>query len=193
VNGDGWGDWVAGDESDFGGLGGFALFLGGPWISNYSYWMRGALGNPYWAMGKAMTGVGDVNGDGVDDFAMLCSNDTTGHAGSQLVVFAGSESLRLAADERKALPAKSPVVIQAFPNPFNSSTRIVIEGLHSGEEFEVRIYNVLGQQVEHVRQRATANRYGHIWQAAEDLSGGIYFCHVNTSVGSRTAKLLLIR
>ncbi|MBM3324412.1 MAG: T9SS type A sorting domain-containing protein [Calditrichaeota bacterium] len=181
VNDDGWGDWVAGHEGNFGGLGAFLLFLGGPWISNYSYWMRGALGNPYWAMGKAMTGVGDVNGDGIDDFAMLCARDTTGHEGSQLVVFAGSESLRLAVDEQIALPAKSPLLIEAFPNPAHGEVQVELVGLSQGAA-TIEVWNVLGQRVWRREVTVQTGRVDLVWPI-EDTDGrkvaaGVYFVQV---------------
>ncbi|MFH1011732.1 MAG: T9SS type A sorting domain-containing protein, partial [bacterium] len=196
VNDDGWGDWVVGSDRAFGGLGAFVLFLGGPWISNYSYWMRGASGNPYWAMGKAMTGVGDVNGDGVDDFAMLCARDTNGYEGSQLVVFAGSESLRLGVDEEMALPAKSSVVIQAFPNPARAEMRIEIVGLRQGQA-RAEIWNVLGQRVWTGEMQVSSGRVDFVWPMedarGQKVAAGVYFCHVNSSAIHQTAKLLLIR
>jgi hypothetical protein len=193
VNDDGWGDWVAGGDGAFGGLGAFLLFLGGPLISNYSYWMVGAQGQDYWAMGKGMTGVGDVNGDGIDDFAMLCSNDTTGHGGSQLVVFAGDPEWHVAVDDRRPAPVRVPVTIQAYPNPFNASTRIVIEGLRAGSPFDLSIHNILGQEVFHSQERAVTDRHTSAWQPDQSLSGGIYFCSVHTGISQQTRKLLLIR
>jgi hypothetical protein len=143
--------------------------------------MRGALGNPYWAMGKGMTGVGDVNGDGIDDFAMLCSNDTTGHGGSQLVVFAGSESLQLAVDERKALPSKSSVAIQAFPNPARGEVRIEVVGLPRGE-ITMEVWNVLGQRVWRRETMVQEGRADFVWPMedarGQKVAAGVYFVQV---------------
>jgi hypothetical protein len=197
INGDGATDFLFGGDNCTNGWGWLEVFLGYFWINRQPVAEIYGRTAPLWLVGvlpagNGATGLGDVNGDGLDDVAIGATNwDVDGTRG-RVVILSGDSGLHVSAEARP-MPVEYRLSVEAYPNPFNASTRIVIEGLRSGEEFEVRIYNVLGQQVEHVRERATANRYGHIWQATEDLSGGIYFCHVNTSVGSRTAKLLLIR
>jgi hypothetical protein len=195
VNDDGWGDWVAGSDGNFGGLGAFLLFLGGPWISNYSYWHGGFTG--YWAEGKAMTGVGDVNGDGVDDFAMLCSNDTTGHAGSQLVVFAGDPHWSSVEEERRPAPMNTPVTICAYPNPTNSETRIEIIGVPRGQAV-VEIWNILGQRVWRHEERVAGDKIELIWDAKDarglPVAAGVYFVQViHHSTSLARYKLLITR
>jgi hypothetical protein len=197
VNNDGWGDWVAGSDGAFGGLGAFLLFLGGSWISNYSYWMVGAQGQDYWAMGKAMTGVGDVNGDGVDDLAMLCSRDTTGHGGSQLVVFAGDPQWNSAEKERPPLPLKSSVVMEAFPNPAQGDVQLTVKGLQPGQMI-MEVWNILGQRVSHKELQVTGDKIALSWDTKDaqghSVAGGIYFLQViQHSTSLARHKLLVTR
>jgi hypothetical protein len=197
VNNDGWGDWVAGGDGAFGGLGAFLLFLGGSWISNYTYWMVGAQGQDYWAMGKGMTGVGDVNGDGVDDFAMLCSRDTNGYEGSQLVVFAGDPHWSSVEEERRPAPMNTPVTICAYPNPTNSGTRIEIIGVPRGQAV-VEIWNILGQRVWRHEERVAGDKIELIWDAKDarglPVAAGVYFVQViHHSTSLARYKLLITR
>jgi len=189
VNGDGWEDWLAGSHDNYGYLGAFVLFLGGPWISNYTYWHGGFTG--YWGEGIHLNGVGDVNGDGIDDFAIICNDDTTGHHQyGQIVVFAGDEGWHVAVDDRRTAPLRSTVTIQAYPNPSNAQTRIVIEGLRPGEALELKIYNVLGQEVVRLHEQARSKQFSFDWNAAP-VSAGVYFCQVRTTSDSQTMKLLV--
>ncbi|MFH1010638.1 MAG: T9SS type A sorting domain-containing protein [bacterium] len=179
VNADGLGDWVAGSDRAYGGLGAFMLFLGGPWISNYYQWHGGF--NGYWGEGKHMNGLGDVNGDGVDDFAMLCSNDTTGHEGSQLVVFAGNEEWHVAVDDKRPAPVRMPVTIHAYPNPTNSEVRIEVLGMSRGQAV-VEVWNILGQRVWQQEVSISTDSANFIWgtrdMAGHSVAAGIYFIQV---------------
>ncbi len=179
VNNDGWGDWLAGSERNFGDLGAFMLFLGGPWISNYTYGHGGFTG--YWAEGKNMNGVGDVNGDGIDDFAMICASDTTGHSGSQIVAFAGNEEWQLTADDRPVSPLKSVVQIEAYPNPARESVQIEVLDLSPGSTV-VEIYNVLGQSVWKKEVQASGGQISTVWRMRDakdqQVAAGVYFVQV---------------
>jgi hypothetical protein len=142
--------------------------------------------------GRGFAGVGDVNGDGLDDIAIGATNwDVDGTRG-RVVVLSGDTALHVSA-ESVPVPAQHVLSVEAYPNPFNASTRIVIEGLHVGGSFELSIHNILGQEVFHSEERATTNRYGFVWQPRDELSSGIYLCYVNTIKEGKTAKLLLIR
>ncbi|MBU1937172.1 T9SS type A sorting domain-containing protein [bacterium] len=180
VNHDGWGDWVAGSASNFGNLGAFMLFLGGPWISNYYEWHGGFTG--YWGEGKHLNGVGDVNGDGIDDFAMICADDTTGHHQyGQLVVFAGNDEWHLAADDRDISPLKSTVKIEAYPNPAKESVQIDVLNLSPGSAV-VEVFNVLGQQVWRQEVQTSNGHLNTVWQMQDvqnqQVAAGIYFIQV---------------
>lgn len=194
VNRDGWGDWLAGSDQNFGNLGAFVLFLGGPWISNYSYGHGGFGG--YWGEGKHLNGVGDVNGDGIDDFAMICNDDTTGHHQyGQIVVFAGDEEWHVAADDRRATPVRSSVAIQAYPNPANMETRIKVLGVPQGRAV-VEVWNVLGQRVWRREVQASGGHVNLTWRMqdarGQRVAAGVYFIQVIQRGVSLTRHKILV-
>jgi hypothetical protein len=81
---------------------------------------------------------------------------------------------------------------QNFPNPFNNST--VIEFYLPKKEFvELRIYNLLGQEV---RKLIDSELQGGLYKVefkAEELSSGIYIYRVAIKNNSLSRKCLLIK
>ncbi|MBU1936878.1 T9SS type A sorting domain-containing protein, partial [bacterium] len=129
-----------------------------------------------------INGIGDVNGDGIDDFSVLCSRDTNGyHEYGQLVVFAGDEEWHLAADNRDISPLKSTVTIEAYPNPAKESVQIEVLDLSPGSTV-VEVYNVLGQQVWREEVYATLGRLDLTWRMrnmrGQQVTAGVYFIQV---------------
>lgn len=83
------------------------------------------------------------------------------------------------------------IQIKAFPNPFNPSTTISIQGLRTGA-VTIEIVNSLGQKVHTVHDvvQSTSN-YNYRWNAQE-MASGIYFINViqNNSISGFTVTLL---
>ena len=80
----------------------------------------------------------------------------------------------------------------AYPNPFNSSTRISYDLSKSGN-VKLHIYNLLGQTVWTLVDRwQAAGSYSISWEAG-DLPSGIYFCRLNSGDFSQIRKMLLLK
>ncbi len=200
VNGDGVNDFLFAGEDCYNGWGWLQLNLGYFWINEDPVDRIFGRDPPLWLIGIApagqgFTGVGDINGDGLDDVAIGATNwDVDGTRG-RVVILSGDSELTVSAEQRP-VPETYELSIVAYPNPFNASTRIVIDGLRTGEAVELHIYNILGQEVGHFQETATADRFSFIWNTATSgtsLPGGVYFCHVRAPARSQTLKLLLIR
>ena len=170
------------------------------WINEDPVGMIFGRDPPLWLVGIApagqgFTGVGDINGDGLDDVAIGATNwDVDGTRG-RVVILSGDSGLVVSAYEYP-VPKEYELSVIAYPNPFNASTRIVIDGLHSGETFQLTIYNILGQEVENSEEKVMGYSYDYIWDASHNgisLPGGVYFCHVRTASTNQTVKLLLVR
>ncbi len=92
----------------------------------------------------------------------------------------------------------------SYPNPFNSSTKIVYFVANLGPipaQISIDIYDVQGRKVRSLLdERKEVGRHEIIWDGRDDLgnelSSGIYFariCQWNTDYLSGSRKLLLVR
>jgi len=81
---------------------------------------------------------------------------------------------------------------QNYPNPFNPSTEINFELAESGFT-ELKIFNVLGQEVQTlINEVRSAGRY-NIQLNANALNSGIYFAVLKSGDFSQTIKMTLIK
>ena len=81
---------------------------------------------------------------------------------------------------------------QNFPNPFNPTTVISYQ-LSSQSFVSLKVYNMLGQQVQElVSQYQTAGRHTVRFDAI-GLPSGVYLYRLTTEAGARTKKMLLLR
>ncbi len=88
-------------------------------------------------------------------------------------------------------PVDDDVLYQNFPNPFNSTTRIVYEIL-APHRVTVTIYDVLGREVRVLRDEFQEKGLHDIVFNASDLPSGIYYCKLK-AFRTRVIKLLLIK
>jgi predicted outer membrane repeat protein len=89
------------------------------------------------------------------------------------------------------LPSK-PTLFQNYPNPFNPTTEIEFD-LPKSVKVELRIYNILGQEVAVLASDffpAGAHRVS--WNAAS-LPSGIYICRMEAAGFMQTRKMLLVK
>jgi hypothetical protein len=99
--------------------------------------------------------------------------------------------LRIENDFRNLVPT-SYILDQSYPNPFNYKTKIRYV-LPERIKVNLRVYNVLGQQVaELVDEIQDAGQYEAEWNA-ETLEGGVYFYRLITHDFISVKKILLIK
>ncbi len=87
--------------------------------------------------------------------------------------------------------ATSPVLLKAFPNPFNGGTRIRIP-THASDPGELNIYDLSGRQVYSMNVPAGSVAQSFIWDPAE-LSGGIYLVHLLKGNQQHILKLMYLK
>ena len=100
----------------------------------------------------------------------------------------------LPTDVRVVTPATLPErfgLYQNYPNPFNPSTVIAFDLPRAGD-YELTVYNVLGQMVHRVSGHSSAGIIEYIWNATW-FASGIYLYNVTTDHGSESRKMLLLK
>lgn len=83
--------------------------------------------------------------------------------------------------------------VSVFPNPFNSTTIMSIH-LVSPSVISLRVYDILGREVENLIQNESkpTGRFQIAWNASK-YSSGVYFARLVTEKGILYKKLLLLR
>jgi hypothetical protein len=86
---------------------------------------------------------------------------------------------------------------QNYPNPFNPSTTITYS-LPKSTHVTLEVFNLLGQRVKILTNtNKPAGIYKEIWNGCDNfgktVSSGVYFYRINTTLGSFTRKMMLIK
>ncbi len=108
--------------------------------------------------------------------------DMTGHEFSRRMT---------AVDDEETLPERLSS-LAAYPNPFNTSTRISYILPEPGR-VKLVIYNLLGQSVATlVGDNQTAGRHEIVWDA-DDLTSGVYIAAMETADGADILKIAIVK
>jgi hypothetical protein len=81
---------------------------------------------------------------------------------------------------------------QNYPNPFNPATRIQFS-LPSSQFVTLKVYNVLGQEVQTLVNDVQAAGEYSVWFDASRLTSGVYFYRLQAGQFSQTKKMLLLK
>ena len=167
-----------------------SLYLGHPWIypnPAFSLYGGGSLVGIWTA-----AGLGDVNGDSIDDLGVGVYTDdrTDGLRGRAIIIAGDAGWIADADDSYPEIPQELHVSI--FPNPFNSSTTIELSLPLSSSPLELILYNTLGQVVYHETLVPTSTHLKHSI-SAEGLASGVYVLSCKAGDYAATKKLLLMK
>jgi len=102
-----------------------------------------------------------------------------------------------ASDEHTLIPPQCMLLLQNHPNPFNCETTIHVENVARGEDFILRIVNVLGQTVRELMPLETSgSNLTFSWDGKSSsgcpCNSGVYFYTVSGRNGE-WKKMLLIK
>jgi FlgD Ig-like domain len=144
--------------------------------------------------GMGIAGLGDVNGDGIDDYA-VASQDDFGFG--QVYVFAGKSSGSSVRPRHETSLPTTITLQQNYPNPFNPSTTIAFD-IPSKANVSMTIMNILGEIVRTlIDQPMLAGSYEVDWDGADNsghlVSSGVYLYRLSTDNEMRTGKMMLIK
>jgi hypothetical protein len=177
-------------------FGAFTLHLGHPWLYSYPAITIDGWSEPLNLIGIfTAAGLGDVNGDGVDDIAIGAYHDTAylGWRG-RCIVIAGDTTLVADADDPFILPPSS-FSLSCYPNPFNATTTISFT-LPKTESVDLNVYDVTGRKTGGLLSAPTgvvaAGEHSMVFDGS-NLSSGIYFVRMEAGGISQTKKIVLLK
>ena len=96
-------------------------------------------------------------------------------------------------DNAPTLPQEY-LVLKAYPNPFNSSVNLRIEGF-LGDEYSIEIYDITGRRIKTFDVRGGGPEI--TWDGRNDfgdrVASGVYFARAGGNVGPSSVKLTLLK
>jgi hypothetical protein len=96
-----------------------------------------------------------------------------------------------AADER-TVPLPQALTLAAYPNPFNSTTRLEFD-VPNATKISLSIYNTLGQEITRLaNEQRAAGHHTVLWDA-QGLPTGLYYARLATGELSVVKKVMLMR
>ena len=177
-------------ENMFGAL---TLHLGHPWLYPNPAFIIEGWSEPLNLIGIwTATGLGDINGDSIDDIAVGAWDDFAylGWRG-RCVILSGDDTLIADADDaRPEIPHE--IAVNVYPNPFNSSTTVELTLPAHMNEADLQVFNLLGQQVFKSTLEVAGNEITYHYNA-NDLSTGVYLLRVSADDLSTTTKLMILK
>ena len=196
INHDGHNDFITSYPAPWSGMGDVYIYFGGPDVDNLPdvHIHNDDMPEFQQYFGEDCSGIGDYNGDGIDDFAFSA---VPGDNHGTIYIFAGWDgSTGVSYEYEPTLPERY-VLHQNYPNPFNMGTVVQFD-LPQRSRVSLAVHNVLGQK------RATLldevllpGRHRVTWNARDDrgrsIPSGVYFCRLKTESFSETIKMLLLK
>jgi hypothetical protein len=191
-NRDGYNDLVVIDDACNNLWGTLMLYLGHPWLNSEPVVTIEGRNPPLNLIGiNNAAGLGDVNGDHVDDFAIGAFNTNFDGFRGRCIIVSGDTTLRAGVGERQpAMPRELSVTV--YPNPFNGRTTVRFS-LAAAGDVDVRVFDVTGREamrVLHDRLRAGEQT---VEMNASGMASGVYLLVLRANEETFSQKLLLIR
>jgi hypothetical protein len=109
------------------------------------------------------------------------------------------ESAQIVGVEDSTTGADSLAILQAWPNPFNSSTTIRVRVPDDGAQASLRIFDVLGREVRSYDLAAerSGGRTEVTWNGTDPtgaaVNSGVYFVVYRSGAGTQTLKLMILK
>lgn len=196
LNNDGYEDFLTSYPLSFHTAGFVKIFFGGPdadsipdvVINNYD--IEGI--QEYF--GNDVAGIGDFNGDGIDDFAFSAVNQ---FSRGEIYIMSGWDDATDVPYEYEPTLPNGFNLYQNYPNPFNNSTTISFE-IPYKEVVSLKIYNILGEEVKNlINKELSAGTYNLEWDGTANkgqlVSSGVYLYKLSSSIFTQEMKMVLVK
>ena len=177
------------------------IVLGGPRTdSGQDVYLDASLFPPngYDGMGSVVTGIGDFNGDGIDDFAFYSQTQSGCCWRSQVHFIAGwnANPTDVPIQHDPTVPTKF-ALHPAYPNPFNPSTTISFD-LPKREAVKLTVFDITGRVVRTLLDKQLAAGTHHVtWdgknEAGHPVASGVYLFRLSTPDYRQTVKGTLLK
>jgi len=203
INNDGYTDIILGHAASIAALYEAHIFLGGPTTDTirYSdiYIENSMIPGSQAYFGDEVAGIGDFNGDGIDDFAVRSQTASGGiNWWGEVNFFAGWDDSHtdVPYEYERTLPNDF-MLKQNFPNPFNATTTISFE-IPRGDRISLSIYDITGRKVRTlIEHELHAGSYIVRWNGrndnGEEISSGVYLCRLEGVGCNETMKVILLK
>jgi hypothetical protein len=191
INGDGYQDMCAIDPGCNNLWGTLCIYLGHPWLNADPAVIIQGWTFPLNLIGiNNAAGLGDVNGDGLDDFAIGAFTYGDGFRG-RAVILSGDTGLVVSARNlRSEVPRE--LSLKVYPNPFNAQTTIDLYLPIQTAQVELDVFNVIGQRVTNVTQPVLGSHLTYSLDVSTWASG-VYLLTARAGNLRTTQKLMLLR
>jgi len=196
VNNDGFDDLILGHPLPWSGSGEVYIYYGGTDMDSIPdiTFTNSAFPGYQTEFGFDCSGVGDFNGDSINDYAFSLER---GGGWGLVYIYSGTDmSSPVDYEYNPTLPLNF-TLSQNYPNPFNPETTIEF-ALPNRSQVELAIYNVLGQQVKKlINKSLSAGTYTISWDGRDDsgipVASGIYFYKLITNDIHLSKKMVLLK
>ncbi len=190
-NRDGYDDVVAISQTCNMGWGKMVLYLGSQWVNANPVFQIEGRNPPLNLVGIfSSEALGDVNGDGLDDFAVGAVNEDNDGRRGRVVIFSGDTTYIVPVGKvGPAIPDQ--LSLSVYPNPFNSTLSISLDvPLH--RDVTLSLYDLLGREVDVVyRGRLLSSTISYV--APDALSSGVYFLRASAGSQAVLRKVVLLK
>jgi hypothetical protein len=196
INGDGYDDLIASYPLSWSGLGSVYIFFGGPDVDSLYDIRLNNWDEPrfHTYFGLDCAGVGDFNGDGINDFAFSLI-DGTG-IGWVRVYSGTGKYTAVERDDNLPLPETFELQ-QNYPNPFNAGTVIRFD-LRRWAQVTLTVFNIMGQQVKELAKgEYSRGEHTVAWDGLDDrgesVGSGLYLYRLRANEFEQVRKMVMVK
>ena len=195
LNHDGYDDLITGYGIDMSTVGGVYVYYGGPEMDSIPDIVFTNQGTPgvQTDFGLDVTGVGDFNNDGINDFAFSFED---GFSVEWVLIYSGTDLSSVDYEYDPALPSDYSLS-HNFPNPFNPVT-IIQFSIPGRSHIALAIYNILGTEVRQLAEGTfSAGSYTVQWdgraESGRSVASGVYLYRLTADGIKITRKMVLLK